>query len=215
MNSKSRNRIIIAVVIVLIVASGVTAYVVSRPEPASRPLTAVEFRDELASENLDGLSPEARKRFLAKLGKRMSITDPKELGRMKGDEVLSKRIKALSKKELSELFGPMKKRGQKAVRVYFDKFFRKSREEQNRELDRKLDGMAEWDRRKRNDADAEGKDSPPAEGKRPTLDEEIAGMRRKLESTDPEDRAMFEEYIRRLRERARERGVGTPGLDKD
>jgi hypothetical protein len=198
----------------VLVAVGVGGYYTFRPEPepAPEPATPEQLKATLKRDTLEKLPEQKRGEELLMAGRQMAMLSREDRRKLWSDEKFREDMSKLKPEERRKLITPMRSRFREDMRESVRKFFEeKSEEKQNAMLDETLNRMQEWRKRRE-----ESRRSNP-DGERPrrrrsgqSPEERQGRMRRRLDETTPEDRAMFQEYFRRLSERAEERGIEMP-----
>jgi hypothetical protein len=219
MSNRTRIWTLSSIVAALVVAGGVWGFVAllpNKPEAPAKPITKEELKANLSADALKALSAEERKKKMAELGNRIAVSDREEMRGMRRDEEYRKIRENLSEEERRELRRNSRGGRREEYRKRIKEFFAKTPEEQNKQLDETLDRMQEWrkrreERRAEREAAGENTERRERRERRPRTDEDRTNrMKRTLERTEPEDRAQFQEYFRRLNERAEEREIEMP-----
>ena len=203
----------------------------SGPNAKAEPISSTqELKGLLSPERFQSLTGEKRTEYFAALGRRMAAVPREQRRQMFEEAGLREQMDTMESEDRRALWQGMRGarrrsddrrdgegggrgRGGGRMRERMEEFFAASESEQKAILDEMIDRFAEFRRRRADRGNDRGEDSSHRRRRNISDDQRDERFRRMLGHVEPEDRAKFQEFFRRLRERAEERGVefGGPG----
>ncbi|MFP4028307.1 MAG: hypothetical protein ACLFWL_11010 [Candidatus Brocadiia bacterium] len=192
------------------------------------PQTPEELRGSLKTEQLETMSPEKRAQYMNQLARSLNSLPGEERRELFRDTDLRKQLEGLKPEDRDAfrkgMFAARREhrddesgRGRQRdhrhrMHERIEEFFSASDAKQKAMLDERIDRMLErrkrWEERRRERADDRPRGSRRPRPSDDQLDDMLRGM---LDHTDPKERTQIQEYFRRLRNRAQERGVELRG----
>ncbi len=218
--SRRKAWVASAAVVVVVAAGAVILWAGFRGPPDPAKQTSEQVLEYVASESFAKLSDSQKQDYL---------TRAREEGRLDMRQVF--RAEGLSDEQREQLSRNMADAGRQRMRQMqeqvMDDYFELPPEERGEYLDRIIDRMRErpmrptgddarsgtTDRQDRTSAARDDESPSRGEGRRRgrTTAEMAERMKRRIEHSDPENRARFSEFMRALRERMEQRGITPRG----
>ena len=203
---------VIGLLLVVIVASGGYLIIVGKEKPLPA-ATPDYIKASLSAKPLSEMTDEQRAQHLSTLGAQIAQVTPETRREFMRDPAIRESMSTLTREERRTLSQPMHEGRRNEMRERMQQrikeFFEATPEDQTRILDEWLDRMTErrkrWEQRRNENPDR----APRQRRSRPEPSEEqrMERLRTMVDNTTPDERAQFQEYFRRLQERAAERDI--------